>query len=257
MNELRAAQPYDLDPGIRRDERHPARIMKAAAFSLILALGALPAGAQGPQAHNTLSAKEKAAGWKLLFDGRTLNGWREFKKTTVGPGWQVVDGVLTLVAPDKSDDIVTTDKYANFDLVFDWKISALGNSGVYYHVIEEGEHGYQSGPEYQLLDNAHGERPLERAGGLFGLYAPTQDVPKPVGEFNHSEIVVDHGHVQHWLNGVKVAEYQIGSPEFKARVKGTKFEHWPLFATADTGYISLQDHHSVVAFRNIKIKPLD
>ena len=165
--------------------------------------------------------------------------------------------MITLVDPAKADDIITTDKYANFDLQFDWKISKNGNSGVYYHVIEAGEHGYETGPEYQLLDNAHGEPPLQRAASLFGLYAPSKDVTKPVGEFNHSRLVVDHGHVEHWLNGVKVAEYQIGSADFKARVAGTKFAHWPLFATADTGYISLQDHESVVAFRDIKIKPLN
>jgi hypothetical protein len=238
------------------------RRMRIDALRLGLALSLIGAGAlaqepSGSQTHNTLTAAEKAAGWKLLFDGRTLGGWREFRKTTIGPGWQVENGVLTLVAPDKADDIVTTGKYADFDLTFDWKISRNGNSGVYYHVIETGDHGYQSGPEYQLLDNAHGEPPLERAGGLFGLYAPSSDVTKPVGEFNHARVVVYHGHVQHWLNGVKVAEYQIGSPDFKARVAGTKFAHWPLFATAATGYISLQDHHSVVAFRDIKIRPLD
>ena len=233
--------------------------MKTAALGLAIALLTVPALAAPPAdaPHNTLTAAEKAQGWTLLFDGKTLNGWREFKKTTVGSGWQVVDGVLTLVQPDKADDIITTRKYGNFDLQFDWKISKNGNSGVYYHVIEKGEKGYESGPEYQLLDNAHGEPPLQRAAGLFGLYAPTQDVTKPVGEFNHSRLVVDHGHVQHWLNGVKVAEYQLGSPDFKARIAGTKFAHWPLFATADTGYISLQDHESVVAFRDIKIKPLN
>jgi len=231
-------------------------VMKTAALGMALALAAGAVLASDHQAHNTLTASEKAAGWKLLFDGRTLNGWREFKKTSIEPGWQVKDGVITLVDPAKADDIITTDKYANFDLVFDWKISKNGNSGVYYHVIETGDHGYETGPEYQLLDNAHGEPPLQQAASLFGLYAPSKDVTRPVGTFNHSRLVVDHGHVEHWLNGVKVAEYQIGSADFKARVAGTKFAHWPLFATADTGYISLQDHESVVAFRDIKIKPL-
>jgi hypothetical protein len=233
--------------------------MKIAPLAFAVVLAFLPALAlsQGEAPHNTLTAAEKAAGWRLLFDGKTLNGWREFKKTTIGPGWQVADGVLTLAQPDKADDIITSGKYANFDLQFDWKIGQNGNSGVYYHVIEAGDHGYESGPEYQLLDNAHGEPPLQRAGSLFGLYAPSQDVTKPVGEFNHSRLVVDHDHVQHWLNGVKVAEYVLDSPDFKARVAGTKFARWPLFATADTGYISLQDHESVVAFRDIKIKSLD
>jgi len=230
--------------------------MKAAVLGLAFALLTLPAEAGEPD-HNVLTATEKAQGWKLLFDGKTLTGWREFKKATIGPGWQVVDGALTLVDPPKADDIITTERFANFDLQFDWKISKYGNSGVYYHVIEQGETGYQSGPEYQLLDNAHGDPPLQRAGGLFGLYAPSVDATNPVGEYNHSRLLVDHGHVEHWLNGVKVAEYEIGSPDFKARVAATKFSRWPFFAAADTGYISLQDHHSVVAFRDIKIKPLN
>jgi len=236
------------------------RAKNTATMSLVFAqsnMGGLAGAQPAAPAHNTLTAAEKAAGWKLLFDGRTLNGWREFKKTTIGPGWQVVDGALTLVDPAQAEDIITADKYADFELDFDWKISRNGNSGVYYHVIEAGDYGYQSGPEYQLLDNAHGEPPRQQAGSLFGLYAPSADVTRPVGEFNHSRLVVDHGHVQHWLNGVLISEYQIGSTDFNARVAGTKFARWPLFATAETGYISLQDHESVVAFRDIKIKPLD
>jgi hypothetical protein len=206
---------------------------------------------------NTLTPAEKAAGWKLLFDGHDTKGWRNFMKPGVDAGWVVKDGILICADPKHTDDIITVGKYADFDLSFEWRISKMGNSGVYYHVIEAGEHGYESGPEYQLLDNAHGEKPKEQAGSLFGLYPPSKDTTKPVGEFNLSRIVVNHGHVEHWMNGVKVAEYQLNSPDFKARVAGTKFANWPLFATADTGFISLQDHGDGVAFRNIKIKSLD
>jgi hypothetical protein len=235
--------------------------MKPVALGLaaIFLAGAAMAQEGGSQSArpNVLTAQEKAAGWKLLFDGRTTDGWREFKKTGIGPGWRVVDGVLSLVDPKQASDIITTDKYADFELIFDWRISKNGNSGVYYHVIEAGAHGYETGPEYQLLDNGHGEPPLEQAASAFGLYAPSKDVTRPVGEFNHSRLVVLHDHVEHWLNGVKVTEYQIGSADFKARVAATKFHNWPLFATAPTGYIALQDHGDVVAFRNIKIRPLD
>ncbi|CAN5390985.1 hypothetical protein BH09PSE2_BH09PSE2_08800 [soil metagenome] len=124
-------------------------------------------------------------------------------------------------------------------------------------MLEQGEHGYESGPEYQLLDNAHGEPPPQQAGSLFGLYAPSKDVTKPVGEFNQSRIVVRHGHVEHWMNGAKLVEYELNSPDFKAHVVGTKFAAWPLFATAKTGHIALQDHDAVVAFRDIKIRKLD
>jgi hypothetical protein len=168
----------------------------------------------------------------------------------------VEDGALVCADPKATSDLITTGKYANFDLSFEWRIAPKGNSGVYYHVLEEGEHGYESGPEYQLLDNAHGEPPKEQAGSLFGLYAPSKDVTKPVGQFNTSRIVVDHGHVQHWLNGMKIVEYELNSADFKAQVAGKKFAGWPLFATAPTGYIALQDHGAVVAFRDIKIRPL-
>ena len=217
-------------------------------------LGAAPALSE--PAHNTLTAQERADGWKLLFDGRTTNGWRNFKAKGVDAGWQVQDGALVCVDPEHTSDIITTGQYADFDLSFQWRIAPKGNSGVYYHVLEQGEHGYESGPEYQLLDNAHGEPPPQQAGSLFGLYAPSKDVTKPVGQFNESRIVVRHGHVEHWMNGVKLVEYDLNSPDFKAHVKGTKFEKWPLFATAPTGYIALQDHDAVVAFRDIKIKVL-
>jgi hypothetical protein len=235
--------------------------MKTAALGLGLALALMATGAtaqpQPAPALNTLTAQEKAAGWKLLFDGRTTKGWREFKRQDIQPGWKVVDGALTLVDPRNADDIITTKKYADFDLTFEWRIAKLGNSGVYYHVIEQGDHGYESGPEYQLLDNAHGEAPEQQAASLFALYAPSMDMTLPIGQFNHARIVVYHGHVQHWLNGMKVVEYDLGSPEFKAKVAASKFHQWPIYASSPTGYISLQDHEAVVAFRNIKIKPLD
>ena len=222
-----------------------------------LALTASGASAQvAARGHNALTAKERAAGWTLLFDGRSTQGWRNFKKTGVDAGWVVQDGALVCVDPKHSEDIITLGQYADFELDFEWRIAAKGNSGVYYHVLEQGEHGYESGPEYQILDNAHGEPPSQQAGSLFGLYAPSADVTKPVGEFNASRLVVDHGRVQHWLNGVKVVEYQLNSPDFKAHVTGTKFAGWPLFATAPTGHIALQAHGAVVAFRDLKLRPL-
>lgn len=219
-----------------------------------LALAAVVAGA-AQAAENTLSAAEQKAGWKLLFDGKTTAGWRGFKTAEPDAGWTAKDGVLS---PDAktSKDIMTKAEFENFELDFDWKISPKGNSGVMYHVIESGDETYWSGPEYQLLDNARGEPPLERAGGLFALYAPTQDATKPVGEFNHSRLVVDHGHVQHWLNGVKVAEYDLASDDFKSRVAASKFKRWPVFATGKTGHIALQNHGDDVGFRNIKIRVL-
>ena len=227
------------------------RLFLAAAVAAALAL---PAAAAAPL--NTLTTREKAAGWRLLFDGRTTAGWRNWKKPGVDAGWRVEDGALVCADPKATSDLVSIDAYGDFELAFEWRISPKGNSGIYFHVLEEGEHGYESGPEFQLLDNARGFPPKEQAGSLFGLYAPSADVTRPVGDFNQSRLVVRRGHVEHWLNGVKVVEYELNSPDFKARVAGTKFERWPLFAKASTGRIALQDHGDGVAFRNIKLRPM-
>ncbi len=207
-------------------------------------------------APNTLTAAEKAAGWTLLFDGKSTAGFKGFKTPALDKGWHIDKEGALAPDPKTSKDAVTKAKYESFDLTFDWKISAKGNSGVMFHVIEQGDETYQSGPEYQLLDNAHGEQPVERASAAYYLFAPSQDVPKPVGEWNSSRLLVDHGKVTHWLNGVKVVEYEIGSPDFKARVAKSKFTRWPQFATGKTGAIALQMHGDPVWFQNIKIKVL-
>jgi hypothetical protein len=233
-------------------------LMKSLAFGLVLAVLATGALAKDPamDAPNTLTAAEKSAGWKLLFDGKDTAGWRGFKQAEIGPGWKVEGGVLS-PDPKVAKDIITKDRFENFELSFDWRISPKGNSGVMFHVIEVGDETYESGPEYQILDNRRGEPPLEQAAGLFALVAPSMDMTKPVGEFNHAKIVVDHGKVQHWLNGMMVAEYEIGSPDFNARVAASKFKRWPQFATGKSGFIALQNHGDAVAFRNIKIRRLD
>jgi hypothetical protein len=232
-------------------------VMKSLALGLCLAViatGAFAAAAARP-ADNTLTPAEASDGYKLLFDGKTTAGWRGFKTPAPDAGWKVRDGALS---PDAkhSKDLVTKGNYENFDLSFDWRISPRGNSGVMFHVIPKGEETYESGPEYQILDNAHGEPPLQQAASLFALYAPSKDMTRPVGQFNHARLVVDHGRVQHWLNGVKVVEYDINSADFKARVAASKFKQWPQFATGKTGAIALQCHGDDVAFKNLKIKIL-
>jgi hypothetical protein len=232
-------------------------VLKSLALALTLAVVATGAlAAEKPMApDNSLTPAEQADGWKLLFDGKSTAGWRGFKTPAPDAGWKVAGGALT---PDakSSKDLVTKGSYENFDLSFDWKISPKGNSGVMFHVIPVGEETYESGPEYQVLDNARGEPPLERAAGLYALYAPLKDMTNPVGQFNHGRIVVDHGKVQHWLNGTKVVEYDINSADFKARVAASKFKQWPQFATGKTGAIVLQCHGDDVAFKNLKIKAL-
>lgn len=222
-------------------------------FALGFALSVLLAGAAMAEP-NTLTPAEKAAGWKLLYDGKSLAGWRGFKTAAPDKGW-TADGALS-PDPKTSKDIITKGAYENFELTWQWKISPKGNSGLMFHVVEVGDETYESGPEYQILDNAHGEKPPERAAALYALYPPSQDVPKPVGEWNDSRLVVDHGKVQHWLNGVKVVEYDIGSADFKTRVANSKFKQWPQFASAKTGAIALQNHGNPVWFRDLKIRVL-
>ena len=226
-------------------------MMKPLALALAITAFAIPALA----AENILTAAEKKAGWALVFDGKTTAGWRGFKAPAPDAGWTVKDGALS-PDPKLSKDLMTKAEFENFELAFDWRIAPKGNSGVMFHVIETGDETYESGPEYQILDNSRGEAPPEQAAGLYALYAPVGAVTRPVGEFNQARLVVEHGKVQHWLNGVKVAEYDLGSADFKARVAASKFKRWPQFARSPTGHIALQNHGNDVAFRNLKIRVL-
>jgi hypothetical protein len=240
----------------------PTRIFRGASFAALLALSACAHGystspAPTPAALNTLTAAEQAAGWKLLFDGTTTNGWRGYKLDSMPGGWQVVDGALTRVAA--GGDIVTRDQYANFELELDWNISPGGNSGILYRGSEEEDAIYWSAPEMQVLDDARhpdGHSRLTAAGSDYGLYPSPAGVVKPAGEWNHVRIVVNGNHVEHWLNGVKVVEYELGSADWTAKVAASKFAPHPHYGRNTTGYISLQDHGDRVAYRNIKIRVL-
>lgn len=230
-----------------------------AKFNLIVATcivaAACTARAQTPP--NTLTAKERAAGWKLLFDGKTTNGWRGYRKKTMPDGWQVRDGAL--VRASRAGDIVTEQQFDNFELQFDWKVTKGANSGVFYRASEEYPEVYESAPEYQVLDNGghpDGKSPKTSAGSNYALDAPVRDVTKPVGEWNHGRIVVDGHHVEHWMNGVKLLEYELNSRKWKEEVAASKFKQWPAYGTLSKGYVALQDHGAEVAFRSIKIRPL-
>ncbi len=208
---------------------------------------------------NALSAAEKTAGWKLLFDGQSLTGWRGYKETTIGAGWKVQDGAIVLTAA-KAGDLVTEAEFGDFELVFDWKIAEAGNSGVIYRVGLGDSASYRTGPEYQVLDNQKAkDNKLANhlAGSLYDVgQAPPKDVTKPVGEWNTGRIVVRGWKVEHWLNGEKLVATDLASAEGKAALAASKFKTWEKFASLARGRIALQEHGDVVSFRNIKVREL-
>jgi Domain of Unknown Function (DUF1080) len=226
--------------------------------ALALAVSAAVHAADTP---NTLTNEERAEGWKLLFDGTTATGWRGYKKDVAPEGWKVVDGTITLDG-SKVGDLITVDEYENFDFAFEWRISKNGNSGVFYLVQEKPElkNTYNSGPEYQVLDNeGHPDAkngPDRFAGANYALQAPTKSATRPVGDWNQSRIVKNGAHVEHWLNGEKVVEYELWTDAWKAQVAKSKFAAMPAYATAKKGHLALQDHGNPVSFRSLKIKVL-
>ncbi len=212
---------------------------------------------------NVLSEKEAAAGWKLLFDGKSLAGWTNFKKPDVRPGWVVKDGILVCADPHNAGDILTVEQFGAFELELDYNISVGGNSGIIFHATNEANTVWATGPELQLADNNHPSQ-TKLSGWLYELYHPPVDpktnkpldATKPAGEWNHVRMVITPEKCVHEINGVKYFEYVLGSEDFKKRVAGSKFGKMPLFAKADKGFIALQGDHGVVSFRNIKIRPL-
>jgi hypothetical protein len=212
-----------------------------------------------PLEPNTLTKAEMNDDWVLLFNGKTTAGWRGFRSEEVPAGWQVEDGALVCKGP--GGDILTMAEFGSFELSFVWKISEGGNSGVFFHVVE-GDYDavWRTGPEYQILDNdkhPDGANPLTSAAANYALHAPDEDRTQPVGEWNQGRMSVHSGHVEHWLNGKKVLEYELWSDEWLELAAASKFGAMPDYGIQKRGHIALQDHGDEVAFRSIKIKPLD
>ena len=233
-----------------------AAMRGAALIALSSCAAAGVGGGATPQA-NTLSRAERDAGWRLLFDGTTTAGWRSHRADTIGAGWQVVDGALTRMAP--AGDIVTTEQFRNFELELDWLIAPGGNSGIFYRVADTGDEVYLTGHEMQVLDDerhADGKSLLTSAGSVFALYPAPRGIAHPAGTWNHARILASGDHVEHWLNGTRVASFDIGSPDWSARVAASKFATWSGFGRMPVGRIALQDHGDRVAFRNIKVRVL-
>jgi hypothetical protein len=223
-------------------------------FSILLALASAGIAVAQP---NTLTPVEQAAGWKLLFDGQSLAGWRGYKTETPA-GWAVQGGALVLVEGRKGD-LVTLAEFQDFELALEWRISEGGNSGILYRVGLGDAAAARSGPEYQLLDNAKAKGnhiPSRLAGALYDLVAPPRDVTRPVGEWNEARVRVQGWKIEHWLNGVKLVEVDLGSAEGRALINGSKFRDWTRYATLRRGHIALQDHGDPVSFRSVKLREL-
>jgi 3-keto-disaccharide hydrolase len=216
-------------------------------------------------AGNEFSATAAAASpWRVLFDGTSLDAWRGYKSATVPDGWKIVDRTLT--KDGHVGDLITKDEFGDFELELEWKIGRAGNSGIFYRGIEDPDFKgrpnddriYTTGPEYQLLDDNEAEDNKSRltcAGANYGLYPSPPGHLKPVGEWNKARIVANGAHVEHWLNDFKVVEYELWSPDWKAKVAATKFNAWPKFGRAKRGHIGVQgDHAGILAFRNIRIR---
>ena len=216
----------------------------------VLAFGALapaPGHAQGG-----------SGGWTTLFDGTSLRGWRAYGSTAEPKGWRVVDGTLAKDGP--ADDLVAPGEYGDFEWELEWKIAAGGNAGLFYRGTEREKKVWMTAPEYQLLDDAghpDGRSRLTSAGAAYGLYPSPEGHLKPVGEWNQARIVVRGAQVEHWLNGTKLLAYTLGSPEWEAKVKGSKFVEFPGYGRAARGLLGIQgDHTGSLAIRHVRVKVL-
>ena len=209
----------------------------------------------GQDSVNTL---ESEAGWKLLFDGETLQGWRGYDSKELPVGWSVEEGLLHF--SNGRGDLVTNEEFSDFELSLEWRVSGGGNSGIFYLAALGYEQIYMSAPEMQVLDDAahqDGGDALTSAGAAYGLYPAPRGVVRPAGEWNAARIRVENEHVEHWLNGQKIVDYVIGSPDWQERVSNSKFSDWPGYGKARSGHIGLQDHGDEVWFRDIKIRVFD
>ena len=216
-------------------------------------------GAGGQEALNRLTAREREAGFELLFDGESLDRWRGFRSDSVPGGWQADEGLLVFDPETGGGDLVSREPYADFELTLEWKLGEGGNSGIFYRVTEEREAPWETGPEMQVLDDLRhpdGRNPKTSAGANYALYAPVPNVVRPAGEWNRVRIVVDGDLVSHWLNDVQVVTYRLWSNDWEARVAASKFGHMPDYGRARVGHIVLQDHGDPVWYRNIKIRRL-
>ena len=193
-----------------------------------------------------------------LFNGKDFSGWR-FYKGRENNSWEVVDGVLhckPFDGNDKRADLITDKQYENFELSWEWKLPAQGNSGMMFRVTEEFDEPYLGGPEYQMLDDIGYPGKIEewqKTGANYGMHVAESAEPKPIGVWNESKIIVNGNHVEHWLNGKKVVAYELGSADWKERKAKSKWNEALGYGAATKGHIAIQDHGSEVWVRNVNV----
>ncbi|MFQ5740640.1 MAG: DUF1080 domain-containing protein [Acidobacteriota bacterium] len=196
--------------------------------------------------------------WESLFDGSSTAAWRAYQRDSFPEQGWVIDGdALKTVPGGDIVDIVTRKEYRDFELILEWRVSAGGNSGIFFHATEDFPQVWQTGPEFQVLDDDRhpdGKDPLTSAGSLYGLIAPEGKALRPVGEFNQARVIVRGNAVEHWLNGVRVVEFELGSSHLRDLIGKSKFKNWPRFAQQPGGHVALQHHGQEVWYRNIRIR---
>jgi hypothetical protein len=196
----------------------------------------------------------------VLFDGKTKDAWRGYKrKDFPDKGWTVDQGALKTIVGGDQVDLITKEKFRNFELELEWKVSPGGNGGIFYRAGEDDPEIWHNAPEIQVLDDdrhSDGKNPKTSAGSLYALIAPKGKKLKPVGEFNQFRLVARGNHVEHWLNGAKVVEYELGSDYLKSLIAESKFKDKPNFGRLKEGYIGIQHHGQEVWYRNIRVRVL-
>jgi len=199
------------------------------------------------------------SGWKVLFDGKSTDAFRGFKQASFPKGSWAVVGTALKSLPQSQVDLITRESYEDFELELEWKVEKEANSGIMFHVSEADAETYMSGPEMQIVDDANtedGANPKTSAGSLYDLIAPTNKTCHPAGEWNRIRLIVQDRHVEHWMNGKRIVEYELGSAPLQGLIANSKFKAWPRFAQEKTGYIALQSHGKSVWFRNIRVRRL-
>ncbi|MEM8966612.1 MAG: DUF1080 domain-containing protein [Bacteroidota bacterium] len=234
-------------------------IFSGLAFTVLLACssGGSSSEEATAEAEPTMETETMADEWQDLS---SLDAWRNYKADTLSDKWRMEDGAITLTEKG-GGDIVTKEEYDNFELEIEWKISEGGNSGMFFNVVESDDIGpiWHSGPEYQFLDNErHKDAQIRkhRAGDNYDVQQSTVETVKPAGEWNMTRLVVNGNQVEHYLNGEKVVEYELGSQAWQDSVAASKFAELPMYGKAEKGHIALQDHGDKVWFRNIRIREM-